>query len=407
MNKEPVTLNVLLYDWMVDGFQKYLDKFNAKYPWITIKSIPSVGREDLKLIEWQERLQEKGQSADLAITYEYYHWIERGLLEDLTPYIKNDATINNADILEGNMETFKIGEQTYALPVFLDTYWFYVNTDLLKSLNLQMPSNDWTYDELVELATKATDRSIHQYGLDTSPPITWYVKSLISIANGHADQMFFMNKDLTESVIDTPEVIADLQWLYDLVNKHQVLVSDRVNDEILRTYSQSLFFEGKALLVVAEYPPDPIWKFNWDVLPMPRGTRKQATMHQITPMGILETSQYKEEAYNFISFFYELETQKFLADEAKVTMVRHPELDHYYDEISHWKGKNVEAIKLSNTIGYLDPIIMDPVFHKQYFPLYHDSSWKINSGEISFSEITKEIDNWSIQKMKFNPKTSV
>ncbi|WP_224753377.1 extracellular solute-binding protein [Paenibacillus terricola] len=295
-------------------------------------------------------------------------------------------------------ETFRIGEQTYALPVFLDTYWFYVNTDLLKKLNLQMPSNDWTYDEMVELATKATDVSIQQYGLDFSPPITWYVKCLYSIANGHAEHPFFMNGDLTESVIDTPEVIADLQWLYDLVNKHQVII----NEKLIGTFPIQPFFEGKTLLLAAEYPPDPSWKFDWDVLPMPRGTKKQATMHQITPMGILQASQYKEEAYKFISFFYELETQKFLADEAKVTTVRHPELDHYYDEISHWKGKNVEAIKLSNTIGYLDPIVMDTVYHKQYLPLYHDNSWKLFSGEFSFSDVTKEIDNWSKNKVKFN-----
>jgi len=139
MNKEPVTLNILLYDWMVGGFQKCIDKFNEKYPWITINPVPA-GREDLRLIEWQNNSQEKGQSADLAITYEYYYWIERGLLEDLTPYIENDKTMNNPNIVEGTLETYKTGEQTYTVPVILDTYWFYVNKDLLKSLNLEMPS---------------------------------------------------------------------------------------------------------------------------------------------------------------------------------------------------------------------------------------------------------------------------
>jgi len=136
---------------------------------------------------------------------------------------------------------------------------------------------------------------------------------------------------------------------------------------------------------------------------MPRGTKKQVTMHQITPMGVLAASQHKEEAFKFISFFYELETQKFLADIGRVPTIKHPELDHYYDEIEHWKGKNLDAIKLSNTIGYQEPIIMDSVFHTQYMPLYHDSSWKISSGEFSFSDITKEIDNWSKNKVKFNP----
>lgn len=30
----------------------------------------------------------------------------------------------------------------------------------------------------------------------------------------------------------------------------------------------------------------------------------------------------------------------------------HPELEHYCDQIDYWKGKNLEAIKLSNIIGY-------------------------------------------------------
>ena len=399
MNKEPVTLNILLYDWMVHGFQKCIDKFNEKYPWITIEPVRSAGREDLRLIDWQNNLQEKGQSADLAITYEYYYWLERGLLEDLTPYIENDKTMNNPNIVEGTLETFTTGEQTYIVPVILDTYWFYVNKDLLKSLNLEMPSNDWTYDEMFELATKATDVSIHQYGLDNSPPITWYVKSLYSIANGHADHPFFINGDMTESVIDSPEVIADLQRFYDLVNKYQVII----NDKLIGTFPKQPFFEGKTLFIAAEYAPDPNWTFDWDVLPMPRGTKKQATMHQITPMGVLAASQHKEEAFKFISFFYELETQKFLADIGRVPTIKHPELDHYYDEIEHWKGKNVDAIKLSNTIGYQEPIIMDSVFHTQYMPFYHDNSWKTFSGEFSFSDVTKEIENWSRKKVKFKP----
>ncbi|WP_314592113.1 extracellular solute-binding protein [Paenibacillus terrigena] len=398
MNKEPVTLKILIDDYLVDAYQKFLDKFNEKYPWITVEPVLNAGRER-GLAEYQKKLLENGQSADLAITFEYYHWIEGGLMEDLTPYIENDTTINSSNIVEGNLETFKFGEQTYAVPVFLDTYWFYVNTDLLKSLKLEMPSNKWTYDEMVELATKATDKSIHQYGVDLSPPITWYVKSLYSMANGHADHPFFINGNLTESVIDTPEVIADLQWMHDLFSKYQVIVSEKA----LRTISGSSFFQGKALFVVAEYPPDPRWSFGWDVLPMPRGTKKQVTMHQITPMGMLSASQHKEEAFKFISFFYELEMQKFLAKDAKVTTIRHPELDQYLYEIDHWKGKNVDAIKLSNAIGYHEPIIMDSVFHTQYMPLYHDNSWKISADEFSFSDITKEIDNWSSKKVKFKP----
>jgi len=399
MNKEPVTLNILLYDWMVHGFQKWLDKFNEKYPWITIKPVLSVGGEDLRLIEWQNNLQEKGQSADLAITYEYYYWIERGLLEDLTPYIENDKTMNNSNIVEGILETFKTGEKTYAVPVIKDTFWFFVNKDLLKSLNLEMPSNDWTYDDFFEIATKATDPSIHQYGLYFSPVITWYVKSLYAIANGHADHVFFMNSDLTESVIDTPEVIADLQWMYDLVNKYQVIV----NENVLRTFPEPLFNLGKTLFLITDLPPDDNWSFDWDVLPMPSGSEKQVTIHPIVPMAILANSEHKEEAFKFISFFYELETQKFLVDYARVPTIKHPELDHYVDEVNLWKGKNVDAIKLSNSIGCHEPVIMDSAYHTQYLPLYHDSNWKISSGEFSFSDITKEIDNWSKNKVKFNP----
>jgi len=395
---EPVTLKLLL--WFVGDYQKLIDKFHEKYPWITIEPLP-VGGDD-KMIEKQAALQAAGDSADLTWIQDLGNWTKDGLLEDLAPFIAADQTIQNADVAPGFTDAFKTGDNIYATPFSKISEWILVNKDLLQKKGLEMPSNDWTYDEFLDLAKKATDPAAGEYGIANDALFMGQFKWSVPVANGNADNLVYMNADLTQSLANNPAVIDDLRWLQDLTFKHHVIPTP---EEAGKNgwNGDAAFMAGKALFALgADWSLPGIRdnaKFNWDVLPMPKGKARQITTQIQGPTGILAASKHKEDAFKWISFQYELETQKLMLDNGSNTFVNYPELDKYIEEVPYWKGKNVEAVKISNKLCCALPNASIPVWI-QYLGEVDNVVGSIiyNGGDLS--SVIPAVDKWNKDTVK-------
>lgn len=355
--KEPVTLKYVTY--FVGQYQEEFDLFNKKYPWITIE--PVVTDDVLGTVV---SMVAGGDAPDLAIVDNMTTFMKQDLLEELTPYIEGNEVVKNAKIRNEFTDIYKIDGKTYAMPISDVPYWIAVNKDLLEKNGLEMPSLDWTYDDFLELAKAATDPVAGEYGLSYDSSFATELAEIVAVANGSAANFRFMNEDLTASVLNTPEVAADLQWVQDLVHKWHV----RPTPEEAAQYgwdASNNFLTGKVLFgmgadwFVAGYNENA--SFEWDILPMPVGKKMQATMHLNGPFGIIKSSKHKEEAFLWLAFQYELEAQKWMIDNASIAFLDDPELAAYYEEVDVWKDKNVEAVKrVGETCCYTkDPAILD------------------------------------------------
>ncbi|MCQ6560630.1 extracellular solute-binding protein [Paenibacillus mendelii] len=344
--KEPVTLKLLT--WFVGQYQAEFDLFHKKYPWITIEPLV-VGGDDA-MMEKQAALVAAGDSADLTWIQGLSTWTNEGLLEDLTPYIEVDKTIQEAKVSEGFLDAFKTGEERFAIPFSKIAEWMLVNKDLLKKKGMEMPANDWTYEDLLEMAKKATDPAAGEYGIAYDALFSQHFKWAMPVANGHADNLYFLNKDLTQSVAHTPDVLNDMRWIMELTTKWNV-IPDADEAAKMGWDLNNSFLTGKALFTLgADWVLPGLKteaKFEWDVLPMPKGKVMQATTQILGPIGILKASKHKEEAFKWLSFQFELEAQKWMIENGSNTFVEHPDLDSYIDQVEMWKGKNTEAVKLS------------------------------------------------------------
>jgi multiple sugar transport system substrate-binding protein len=80
---------------------------------------------------------------------------------------------------------------------------------------------------------------------------------------------------------------------------------------------------------------------------MPKGKKQQATIHQAGPIAIPKSSKYKEEAFLYISYLFDVEAQKSNIETGSSAFVKDPALENYFGEVPIWKGKNVDALKLS------------------------------------------------------------
>lgn len=335
--KDPVTLQ--FHTWCTCGTEKLMEAFTAKYPWITIEhnSIDSgavindiVAGEESDLVQLDNGLAQ---------------WMSGDLLVDLTPYIEKDETIQNANILPGFMESFRTGvdaatgkPKQYVLPFSDQPSFFLVNKDLLVKNGLDMPSVDWTWNELLELARAVTNPDANEWGtLDFGDQEA----QMLAMANGNADNNRYLNADATKSLLDTPGVFGDLRWIQDLIHRWKVQPTNEQKTELGIPNGFDAFNQGNFLFMTGwSWEMDAyksITAFEWDVLPAPKGKIRQAVSHGPGPMSITKASKHKEEAFMFLSFLFTPEAQKVMIDNGWAAFITDDDVVAYYDQTPAWE----------------------------------------------------------------------
>ncbi|MBP1991801.1 ABC transporter substrate-binding protein [Paenibacillus eucommiae] len=364
---EPVTLKLVTWNNTYDDLYK---KFTAKYPWITIEPIYPANGLDTSIIEKIAALQAAGTPADLTWLTDLSQYTKGGLLEDLKPYIEKDESLKSKKLPQGFFESFDNAQgQRYAIPFVDVPMWVMVNMDLLAKYGLEMPGNDWTYDKFRELAKAATDPAAGEYGLTNSGIFAQYFLSAMSVANGNSPNLWYMNEDLTQSVLDKPEAMNDVKWIQEFMTKDGSLPGNNKTKELGGSVGN--FINGKTLFMIGgDFILEPLQKeakFKFDVLPFPKGKVTQVTHHIYGPIGLLSSSKHKEEAWKWISFQFEAEAQKWKIDHGSNAFVIDDELKAYIDESPLWQGKNTEAVKMTKDMCCIGPGPTIPVFQENPF----------------------------------------
>ncbi|MNI23037.1 putative ABC transporter substrate-binding protein YesO [compost metagenome] len=340
--KDPVTLTVLT--WFVGPNQALFDKFHEMYPWITIEANTKINKGVINNVI-------AGENADLLfLDNGLTQWMSGDLLEDLTPYIQKDARIQKTKTIDGFLDATKTGGKQYTVAYSDIPNWIVINKDLMKKYGMTMPKNDWTYNDMLEMSKKATDAAANDWGM-----IGMGIADILAMANGSAENVRFMDKDRKQSVAHTPAVLEDLKWVQELTTKWHVMPT-KAEAKTLGFAGDpgTEFLKGNFLFMLgADWYLEGLnkdAKFEWDVLPMPKGKVKQATNHQAGMISIPKSSKHKEEAFLYISFLFDIVAQKSMIETGSNAFVKDPVLDKYYDEVKMWKGKNVEAIKMAGSM---------------------------------------------------------
>ena len=217
---------------------------------------------------------------------------------------------------------------------------------------------------------------------------------LKAAADGHVQNLAYMNEAMTKSLLDTPAVLDDVRWLTEFVTKDGSMLSwyrsAQEGDLVKNFMNGKTAFEigGDWLLPRLQREA----KFNWDILPFPRGQLNQYSFHIYGPLALLSGSEHKEEAYKWISFQFELEAQKWKIDEGANASVIDPELTDYIDKAPIWQGRNIEAVKMTKDDGLVLPGATIPGFS--------DYNWVNMINEIVFNgydakHLTPETEAWN------------
>lgn len=150
-----VTVSVLVPVDFEEHITQAMEVFKKSHPDINVELI--IGSEEAsKMATELSTLAAGGKLPDVAIGVENFAYIlSQGLAYPLDNLYAADP--DKADALQAGINNFTYNGHLYALPFRVQFNGIMVNMDLIQEKNLDEPDYDWTIDEFMDMAKKATD----------------------------------------------------------------------------------------------------------------------------------------------------------------------------------------------------------------------------------------------------------
>jgi ABC-type glycerol-3-phosphate transport system substrate-binding protein len=164
-------------------------------------------------------------------------------LLSLNSLFSSEGSTFTADFNPTQLDTFRHAGELYGLPAFSQTQIMSYNADLLAKRGVQPPDNDWTFADFADLvkATGSNAPSDLSYGFMTSE---WDDLLL----EGYGAKWVDLESDPPQALFDSPEMLASLNWLADMVNSGALLVQRDTNWEEV----SNAFAEGRVAFWISQ-----------------------------------------------------------------------------------------------------------------------------------------------------------
>src|SRR6185437_4938100 len=144
------------------------------------------------------------------------------ILLDLEPYIQHDPKTAQVDkYYDRAIAPMKYQGKTLEWPAYAIVMVLAFNKDMFDAAGVKYPTNDWTYDDLINAGRKLTTQD------SAGKPKTWGVtidrRSYIEWMNGlWARGSDIFTEDLKKLHLGEQAGINTFQWLFDKVNKYNM-----------------------------------------------------------------------------------------------------------------------------------------------------------------------------------------
>lgn len=222
----PANLELVAYTWgqhVIDAWNSTLAQYMTRHPKVKVDFIDGGGYGPT--IDKLQVLMAGGQPPDLAMIIPDVlpKWVARKRLVDLTPYVQREKSIRIDEWFKGAWDALTDEKgRWYSTPVTWDGDMLYYNADLLGAAGVAPPSDNWTYDDLLAAARRVqrpdpggqADRNIWGMGLSWLP---WLV-----IAESYGGRVWDRDQFFTKSTADQPAFVAGVEFMADLIRKHQL-----------------------------------------------------------------------------------------------------------------------------------------------------------------------------------------
>lgn len=288
-----------------------------------------------------------GSAPDLFwITSGYFRqYAEADKLVDLEKYIK-DSSMDMDNYIDTLVNMYNYKDTQYAIPTFWDVGTVLINEELVKEYGLEMPSKDWTWDEMISWAEEAKTKLPEDVSPITSPLAGDLQVGFHNSVASSGGQI--ISDDGKKAMIDTPEVKAGIKKFFDLAQ------SDLHTDQNLVTEigAGPLFRSNKALasetitaylgIYSDEEQSDVAGKF--EVYPFPKMSDNNKNILSGLGNAISSNSKHPEEAWDFINYMSSEDAMRKYSEIAMVPQAHKNVQDDYVKVVKEKQDLDVSIV---------------------------------------------------------------
>lgn len=229
---------------------------------------------------------------------------------------------NNEDFYESLRSSFTYDGQQWCAPKDFSTLALIINRAMWEDAGLTEDDIPTTYDELAEVSATLTDGD--RPGLVLGPGIDR--AGAFVVGNGG----WWLNEDGTEPTANTPEVLAGLQYVQDLINEGSAKLSSQVDagwgGEAFGTEKGAMTVEGNWIkgAMANDYPD-----LDYIVAEMPEGPAGPGTLLFTVCWGIAADSPNQAAAVELVNYLTTPEQQMAFAEAFGVMPSRQSAAEDY------------------------------------------------------------------------------
>lgn len=328
-------------------------------------------------------------------------WIRQGAFASLADY-SSDADFNVDDFYAAALDQFRWEDTLYAVPNIVAPDLVFLNLEMFEAAGVEPPSDDWTMEDLEQLAYELTldsegrnandpdfdSSNVVQWGLSVTPNNIWTRHYLLPFG---ADPC--ANEDCTEMQFSSPEVQEALQfWAdmaqagvapYDPYSGNQTGVPGEGFQAGIAAIGINGFFLVGVLNATGE--------LSYDVVEFPTGPAGvKASPLSTNGWAIAETSENKDAAWQLIE---ELTSQAYLTQHWAEPGHGVPARESAAPEVLQEEAAPENQQAILDTLEYAEVFIPSAAGAFEVFGRTSDIFIAMMRGDTPIEEGTMEIDS--------------
>ncbi|RKP46711.1 sugar ABC transporter substrate-binding protein [Cohnella endophytica] len=242
-------------------------------------------------------------------------FMDKGALEDLTPYIQGNDGIDLNDYYSTVLDVGKLGDKYYTMPKDYSDIGIYYNKKLFDEANVPYPQAGWTWDEFYDTAKKLTKQSggkYTQWGVNL--PGGW-LRAILPLINSYGGSVISPDGNSFEGYLNSDGTVKALELYQDMYLKDHIAPS---GTDTAALQGVDLFSAGKVAMSmtgrwpVMDYEKNPDLSFG--VAQLPVGPSGAANTICYAGYGLYSKSANKEAAWNYLKYLTGPEGQEVMAE---------------------------------------------------------------------------------------------
>ncbi len=372
--------------------------FLAENPGVQVKYVSGIKREDYS--EWLAEKFIEGDEPDIffLLSDDFNLYASMGALTDLTNLIEDDEEISEKNYYQAAFNFGKFEKKSFAMPFASTLTFMFVNKTLLSKEGIEIPKNNWTWKDFLEICRKVTkdtdgDGKLDQFGF------YGYSWQQAAISNG----VILFREDGKTSYFANSQMEETVKFLIELHDVHQGYeVTEKDFDIGHVAFRPFTFAEYQT------YKPYP-WRikkytaFEWDCVKMPAGP-SGGNISELNTLLIAMSSRTKNKnlAWKFMKkFCCDKKIQRMLIKKSQALPVRRDVIiSSEAQDIFSWAPEDKSAITPADISETMDNSIM-PFKFRNYSTamLFADAEiLKIINGNVplnnSLNKLQKKINSF-------------